>query len=181
VVQGHEAPLPGVEDLALRADRAANGRGAELMGFTRTDQPLRSLSAGDAVIIADHDLTPDDVTSLGTAAAVVLVATTMPAALPRADVILPICNVAEEEGTFTNLRGRVQRFLQARAAPGLARPSWYVLADLATALGERIPVQTAGQLFGELAASHAEFAEMSHDVLGLRGRLVAGASEGVAS
>jgi NADH-quinone oxidoreductase subunit G len=181
VVQGHEAPLPGVEDLALRADRAANGRGAELMGFTRTDQPLRSLTAGDAVIIADHDLTPDDAASLGTESAVVLVATTMPAALPRADVILPICNVAEEEGTFTNLRGRVQRFLQARAAPGLARPSWYVLADLATALGERIPVQTAGQLFGELAASHAEFAEMSHDVLGLRGRLVAGASEGVAS
>jgi NADH-quinone oxidoreductase subunit G len=181
VAQGHEAPLPGVEDLALRADRAANGRGAELMGFTRTDQPLRSLTAGDAVIIADHDLTPDDAASLGTESAVVLVATTMPAALPRADVILPICNVAEEEGTFTNLRGRVQRFLQARAAPGLARPSWYVLADLATALGERIPVQTASQLFGELAASHAEFAGMSHDALGLRGRLVAGASAGVAS
>jgi predicted molibdopterin-dependent oxidoreductase YjgC len=133
------------------------------------------------VIIADHDLTPDDAASLGTESAVVLVATTMPAALPRADVILPICNVAEEEGTFTNLRGRVQRFLQARAAPGLARPSWYVLADLATALGERIPVQTASQLFGELAASHAEFAGMSHDALGLRGRLVAGASAGVAS
>jgi len=35
-------------------------------------------------------------------------------------------NMVEEEGTFTNLRGRVQRFLQARAAPGMARPSWWV-------------------------------------------------------
>src|SRR3954467_3407739 len=40
VPQGAEAPLPGVEDLALRPDRAANGRGAELMGFTRSDAPL---------------------------------------------------------------------------------------------------------------------------------------------
>ena len=40
VPQGAEAPLPGVEDLALRADRAANGRGAELMGFTRSETPL---------------------------------------------------------------------------------------------------------------------------------------------
>ena len=52
-----------------------------------------------------------------------------------AAVVLPIANFAEEEGTFTNLRGRVQRFLQAKAAPGFARPSWYVLADLLGALG----------------------------------------------
>ena len=32
--------------------------------------------------------------------------------------------------------GRVQRFLQAKAAPGFARPSWFVLADLLAALGE---------------------------------------------
>ena len=40
VAQGDEAPLPGVEDLALRPDRAANVRGAELLGFTRSDAPL---------------------------------------------------------------------------------------------------------------------------------------------
>src|SRR4029078_4264534 len=39
VNQGTEAPLPGVEDLALRPDRAANVRGAELAGFTRSDAP----------------------------------------------------------------------------------------------------------------------------------------------
>ena len=46
VPQGAEAPLPGVEDLALRPDRAANGRGAELMGFTRSDAPLDGLQRG---------------------------------------------------------------------------------------------------------------------------------------
>ncbi|CAG0961136.1 partial NADH-quinone oxidoreductase subunit G, partial [Gammaproteobacteria bacterium] len=133
MVTGVEAPLPGVEDLALRADRTANGRGAELLGFTRSDAPLSGLAQGDAVIVADHDITPDDAALLAKASAVVLVSTVMPAGLPRADVVLPICNYLEEEGTLTNLRGHVQRFLQARAAPGMARPSWFVLADLANA------------------------------------------------
>jgi NADH-quinone oxidoreductase subunit G len=47
VPQGDEAPLPGVEDLALRPDRAANGRGAEVFGFARSDNPLSGLKSGD--------------------------------------------------------------------------------------------------------------------------------------
>ena len=181
VEQGPEAPLDGVEDLALRADRAANVRGAELLGFERSNSPLSGIKPGDAVIIADHDLTPDDAAHLARASAVVLVSTFRPAALAKADVILPISNYIEEEGTFTNLRGRVQRFLQARAAPGMARPSWYVLADLATALGERMDVMTPGQAFAAMAESQAAFAGLSHETLGLRGEMVAGATAGVAT
>jgi NADH-quinone oxidoreductase subunit G len=181
VEQGPEAPLEGVEDLALRADRAANVRGAEIMGFERSTSALSGIRQGDAVIIADHDLTPDDAAHLARASAVVLVSTFRPAALARADVILPISNYIEEEGTFTNLRGRVQRFLQARAAPGMARPSWYVLADLATALGDRMDVMTAGQAFGAMAAGQPAFSGMSYDKLGLRGGTVAGAATGAAS
>ncbi|HEX9564680.1 MAG TPA: molybdopterin-dependent oxidoreductase [Gemmatimonadaceae bacterium] len=181
VAQGPEAPLAGVEDLALRADRAANGRGAEMLGFERSDRPLSGVTAGDAVIVADHDVSPDEAAALSRASSVILISTFMPAALTRADVVLPICNVAEEDGTFTNLRGRVQRFLQARAAPGLARPSWYVLADLAEALGDGLNVMSAGQVFNHLSASHAGFAGMSHESLGLRGQVVAGAAAGVAT
>ena len=178
---GPEAPLPGVEDLALRADRAANGRGAELLGFERSDNPLSGLSSGDAVIIADHDLTPDDAASCSHASAVVLVSTFMPAGLARADVVLPIANYVEEEGTLTNLRGRVQRFLQARAAPGMARPSWYVLADLCNALGDRQDALTAGQAFAALAAAQPAFAGMSYDRLGLKGATAAGTTAGAVS
>src|SRR4051812_1542150 len=56
VNQGEEAPLPGVEDLALRTDRAANARGAELAGFSRSDAPLSGIQAGDVLIVADEDL-----------------------------------------------------------------------------------------------------------------------------
>src|SRR6185503_7434678 len=58
--QGPEAPLPGARDLSLRADRAANGRGAELFGFTRSDTPLDGLQAGDALLVVDHEILAAD-------------------------------------------------------------------------------------------------------------------------
>ena len=180
VPQGAEAPLAGVEDLALRADRAANGRGAEAVGFTRSETPLAGLAAGDALIIADHDLTDADLAAVGSASAVLVLATAMPTGLPKADVVLPIANRVEEEGTFTNLRGRVQRFLQARAAPGLARPAWFVLADLLGAVGEPAAYLSAGQVFAALAASNAEYAGLSYERLGLRGLPIVGAMAGSA-
>jgi NADH-quinone oxidoreductase subunit G len=179
--QGEEAPLAGVEDLALRADRAANGRGADLLGFKRSDAPLAGVGAGDAVIIADAQLTDEDLAQASRASAVVLVSTFVPEGLARADVILPICNYVEEEGTFTNLRGRVQRFLQARAAPGMARPSWYVLADLCNAVGDRVDAMTAAQAFAAMSTAEPAFAGLSYDRLGLRGATVAGATAGVQS
>jgi NADH-quinone oxidoreductase subunit G len=170
-----EAPLAGVEDLALRPDRAGNGRGAELMGFVRSDDPLAELKQGDALIIADHDIAEADLAHVARASAVVVLGTALPHRLERGDVVLPICNYVEEEGTVTNLRGRVQRFLQAKAATGLARPSWLVLSDLCTALGDPAPYYIASEVFDALAKSHPEFAGMSYPSLGLKGRTVASA------
>ena len=100
----------------------------------------------------------------------------MPAGLARVESVLPITNFTEEEGTFTNLRGRVQRFLQAKAAPGLARPSWFVLTDLLGSLGEQSEYFVPGDVFAALASSHAEFAGLSYDTIGLRGLPVLGAT-----
>jgi NADH-quinone oxidoreductase subunit G len=174
---GPEAPLPGAPDLSLRADRAANGRGADLLGFERLDDPFRALQPGDALVLADHRLREEDRAALDRASAVVVVGTSPAVALDRAHVVLPICNAVEEEGTLTNVRGRVQRFLQAKAAPGLARPSWFVLGDLAALMGVPVPAMTAAQVFGELSASHPAFAGITFEGLGLRGVPLARASE----
>jgi NADH-quinone oxidoreductase subunit G len=170
VPEGEEAPLPGVKDLSLRRDRAANGRGAELMGFSRSATPLSALGAGDVLIVADEELADVDAPDVGKASAVIVVGTTLPAwARHIAAVVLPVANFAEEEGTFTNLRGRVQRFMQAKAAPGFARPSWYALADLLAAVGGNGRYALASDVFKALAASRAEFAGMSYDSLALTG------------
>jgi NADH-quinone oxidoreductase subunit G len=171
VQTGAEAPLPGVPDLALRADRAANVAGARALGFTQDASPLSGLQGGDVLVIADDDLSGLNADGLGRADAVIMLSTVAAQGV-RAAVVLPIANVAEEEGTLSNLRGRVQRFLQARAAPGLARPSWFVLADLLTALGEHSEYMTASAVFDGLARTEAPFAGMSYDTLALRGAVL---------
>ncbi len=169
VETGEVAPLPGVEDLSLRADRAANVNGAELLGFKRAASPLAGLQQGDVLIIADDTLALVAEGELERASAVIVIGTTLPEVVRNANVVLPIANFTEEEGTFTNIRGRVQRFLQAKAAPGMARPSWFVLSDLVVALGMNGTYYLPSDVFNALAASHAKFSGLSYETLGLRG------------
>ncbi|HEU4641038.1 MAG TPA: 2Fe-2S iron-sulfur cluster-binding protein [Gemmatimonadaceae bacterium] len=175
VRRGPEAPLAGVPDLSLRAERAANVHGAELLGFTKSDTPLDGLRDGDVLIIADHELDEADLPALARAGAVIVIGTTLPEALRNALAVLPATNMAEEEGTFTNVRGRVQRYQQAKAAPGMSRPVWWGAADLLAYLGEGASYFLASEAFDALAAARPEFAGLSYEVLGLKGRLLAGA------
>ncbi|HWZ60851.1 MAG TPA: 2Fe-2S iron-sulfur cluster-binding protein [Gemmatimonadaceae bacterium] len=174
VPTGPEAPLPGVPDLALRADRAPNGRGAELFGFERVDDlpgRLSTLGDGDALLVVDEELANATVTT--GAGAIVVVGTTLPGWAATAAAVLPTTNMAEEEGTYTNLRGRVQRYLQAKAAPGAARPTFAVLSDLLIAEGEKAEYWLAADVFAAIAGVHPAFAGMSYDTLGLHGHTVA--------
>ncbi|MEJ2862741.1 molybdopterin oxidoreductase family protein [Actinomycetospora flava] len=68
-----------------------------------------------------------------------------------ADVVLPTTQWAEEDGTMTNLEGRVLRRRRAVDAPGGARSDLAVLADLAARLGR-------GELFDD--APRAVFEEL---------------------
>ena len=181
VATGPEAPLPGVEDLALRADRAANATGAELLGFVRSDNPLDGLGAGSVLVLVDEDLATLPAAALAAAESVIVIGTVAASFTANVKVVLPICNVAEEEGTLTNLRGRVQRFLQAKAAPGLARPGWYAMTDLLNALGESAGYRSPSDVFDAMAKSETAFAGLSHDALALSGRPAPGATQRAAA
>jgi NADH-quinone oxidoreductase subunit G len=174
VPTGPEVPLPGVPDLALRAERAANVRGAELLGFTKSNTPLDALHSGDVLLVVGETLTAADAAAVARASLVIIIAPTIPDDARSAAIALPSSTMGEEEGTFTNLRGRVQRYFQANAAPGMSRPAWWILGDLLTQLGERTNYFLASEAFAALAASHAEFAGMSYDTLGLKGQLMSG-------
>ncbi|HVZ47573.1 MAG TPA: 2Fe-2S iron-sulfur cluster-binding protein [Gemmatimonadaceae bacterium] len=178
VPQGDEAALPGVEDLALRADRVANATGAELFGAVRADDPYAGIGGGDALVLVDVDPATVPAAAVQAAGAVVYLGTVAPAGIARLDAALPIANVAESDGTLTNLRGRVQRFFQAMAAPGHARPAWFALADVLIAMGEPANYLTASEAFAALAAANGAFAGMSYDALGVRGAAIAGAMAG---
>jgi NADH-quinone oxidoreductase subunit G len=133
VVMGEEAPLAGVPNLALRAERAPNAKGAEQLGYTRDYAAAVKAAESAAVVFVLDD--PD--CPVQTAGALIYAGTVLPpeAACRAAQVVLPIANVAEEDGTFVNRDGRVQAYFQAKPAPGMARPAAWVLGELAAALG----------------------------------------------
>ncbi|NOQ39718.1 MAG: molybdopterin-dependent oxidoreductase, partial [Anaerolineales bacterium] len=50
---------------------------------------------------------------------------------PYADVLLPGASFAEKDGTFTNTERRVQLVHKAVESPGIARPDWWIISELA--------------------------------------------------
>lgn len=169
VAEGDEAPLPGVPDLALRRERAANVYGAETLGFRKTKDLLAGLGQGDVLVVAGEDLAGIDAGAVLRASEVIVISPVLPEAAKGASVVLPIANFSEEEGTVTNLRGRVQRFTQARQAPGETRPSWLVLGDLLGAMGKQASFFLPSEVFTRLASSHKSFAGLSYETIGFKG------------
>lgn len=70
----------------------------------------------------------------------------------RADVVLPGAVWCEDEGTTTNLEGRVVKFNQAVDPPGEARRDWEILGDLAARMGrgQYFPYTSVRQIWDEL-------------------------------
>ena len=69
-----------------------------------------------------------------------------------ADVVLPGSVWCEDEGTTTNLEGRVIKINRAADPPGEALPDWRIICDLAERLGRGkfFPYQTALDIWNEL-------------------------------
>jgi len=79
-----------------------------------------------------------------------------------ADVVLPAAGFAEKQGTFTNTERRVQLIRPALAPPGLARPDWAIVLDLAQRLGADWQYDGPAGIFAEMAALTPQYAGISH-------------------
>lgn len=86
-----------------------------------------------------------------------------------ADVVLPVTQWAEEEGTMTSLEGRVIRRRAVVAPPGEARSELWILAELARRLGAPEPLAfptDPAVVFDELARASAggpaDYSGLSH-------------------
>ena len=66
-------------------------------------------------------------------------------------LLLPGCAHAEKRGTFTNIKGRVQKFMKAVEPPGDARPEWEFLHDLVYNVTGQDGFLTIEGLFNEMA------------------------------
>ena len=69
-----------------------------------------------------------------------------------ADLILPASSYLEDEGTMTNVEGRVTLREASRPCPGEARNDWQIICDIAKVLGKEqyFPYKKAEDIFNEL-------------------------------
>ena len=173
-----EVPLPGFPTLTRRRDLEPNVKGAELLGLTRVGGDdgtggLEVVAGHTGTILVVGDELADQDESFGSQASLyVFFGTHAPATSANAHYVLPMTSFAEQEGTFTNVQGRVQRFWPALEAPGSALPAWFALgALLAELTGTEAPRQ-ASQVFVALAEGVPAYADMDYETIGTRGALL---------
>jgi NADH-quinone oxidoreductase subunit G len=178
VETGDEVALPGWPKLKLREDRAANVRGAELLGFERIGGPdgrggLDTLTRHDGVLLVVGDDLADAPEDFGgNASLFVFIGQAVTPAARNADFVLPAATFAEMEGTFTNVEGRVQRFWPAMQAPGMARPVWQILGVLLAGVAGTAAPASAADAFAWLGELRGEFAGLRWEDLGVQGRVI---------
>ena len=176
---GAEAPLAGIPNLALRAERVPNLHGARLAGYSASwTEAVAASRAADLTIILDAELDDADVAALG--ANTVVIGTIDDDRLQGATLLLPTTNMAEENGTYVNRDHRVQRYFQAKPAPGMARPAWWIAAEAIQIASGLSSPQTAAEAFAALGSSVPELAGLSYADLGHTGRVVSPATAGAA-
>jgi len=170
-------PRVGVGDkLLLNADRNPNSTGAKLTGIAATPMGSNVPKIAEGIrkgTIKTLIVFGEDVTKHGIGADLLakletlIVSDILPnATTAAAHFLFPGCAHAEKRGTFTNVKGRVQRFMKAVESPGAARPEWEVLHELVfNVTGQNGFVSIEG-LFNQMAAEVPAFAGLTWAALG---------------
>ena len=167
---GEEVVCPGFPRLARRKDLAANVRGAEALGFKRS--AALNAGAGRVLIVVGDELVDAPDNFGADADLFIYLGATLSPAARNAHFVLPVTTFAEQEGTFTTLEGRVQRFWPALQPPPLARPAWQILGVILSGLDDGPAPASAADAFARIGNWFDEFAGMSYDTIGSRGALL---------
>lgn len=171
----NEIPLPGFPRLIRRRDLAPNAGGAERLGMRRVGLDdgtggLEEVANHDGVLFVLGDELPDVGEGFGAQASLYVFLGSYPASGARsADAVLPITTFAEQEGSFTNWEGRVQRFWPALEPPGSARAAWEVLGALFAGLSDEPGPTGADEAFDRFSELAPEFGALTFVSLGTRG------------
>ena len=111
--------------------------GMKRVGSDEATDGIADVADHDGIVIVLGDALADQTADFGSKAGLyIYMASHDSRAAEAADFVLPATTHAEQEGTFTNHVGRVQRFSPALQAPGMARPPWLVIGALVGELTE---------------------------------------------
>jgi NADH-quinone oxidoreductase subunit G len=170
------ARIGAADKLLVNADKNPNSNGARLTGicFTEMGTNLPQIASGIAggkiktLIVFGEEVTKHGIgADLLGKLETLIVSDILPGATTKlAHYVLPGCAHAEKRGTFTNGKGRVQKFMKAVEAPGDARPEWEFLHNLVHNVTGQNGFVTIEGLFNEMAKDVPAFNGLTWASLG---------------
>jgi predicted molibdopterin-dependent oxidoreductase YjgC len=170
-----EVVLPGFPALARRKELAPNGKGAGIQGFVRVGDDearggLEGVAGHEGVVLVVGEPLADMEGGFGSRASLFVYMGSYPSpAAANAHFVLPIATFSEQEGSWTNVQGRVQRYWPALQAPGAARPGWMILGALLAELTQGDAPGRADQAFAQVAQRTPAYAGITYRNVGTRG------------
>lgn len=189
---GHVLVHPGPDqlgeqdDILRRKEKVPNHRGAELLSFgsaikeSTWEAMLKGIESG--AIWGLYVVDRDPVSVWGEDAVNTLERLTFTAYqgvnsnhfAQIARWVLPSCAFPEEEATYTNFEGQVQRVSKAFDPLAEARPDWAIWGDMLKALGQDFPYDDAKAVFNGLSKAEPAFTGLNWEELGPHGRRIGG-------
>ncbi len=173
-------PQGDQDDFLIRSDKHPNRKGAESTGFTeRADavqRILQLLLEGklEALFIFGQDLISlypsqnleQAITKLPLG---VFIGSNHNQTSERAALVFPAASYAEEDGTFTNFEGRIQRIRRAVSPLAQSKPNYEIITLLAEKLGFEWGHQHPESIFHDLVRSVPDFNGMTYQEIGSQG------------
>jgi NADH-quinone oxidoreductase subunit G len=170
------------DKLLVSADKNPNTNGARLTGICFTEigtnlpQIANGISSGKikTLIVFGEDVTKHGIgADLLGKLETLIVSDILPNSTTKlAHYLLPGCAHAEKRGSFTNTKGRVQKFMKAVEAPGDARAEWEFLHDLVHTVAGQNGFVTIEGLFNAMAKDVPAFNGLTWASLGDAGATV---------
>jgi len=176
-------PRTGEGDkLLVNADKNPNSNGAVLTGIAAKPMGSQLAKIADSIksgaiktlIVFGEDVTKHGISAdlLGKLETLVVSDILPNKTTAAAGYLLPGCAHAEKRGSFTNVKGRVQRFMKAVEPKGDVRPEWEFLHDLVfNVTGQNGFVNIEG-LFNQMATEVSAFNGLTWAALGDTGLTV---------
>jgi len=175
-----QRPKSGDSDqLLIQSDKSPNAKGAQALGISEGAQALLDKAAKKELKLLwvfTQDLTELFGTRMSQAAQqlelLVFQGSNANPTASLAHVVLPSAVYAEQDGTFTNFQGRVQRINTALTPWGESKPDFQILGELAHMLGLGLTFTDPPTLFTELAKTEKPFQGLSYQTVGEQGALL---------
>ena len=171
------------DKLLLSADRNPNSNAVKLMGIAPEPMGSNLAKIADGIAkgviktlivfgedVTKHGIAPDLLARLDTLIASDIVRTRT---VELAHYVLPGCAHAEKRGSFTNGKGRVQKFMKAVEARGDARPEWEFLHELVYHVTGRNGFASIEGMFNQMAEEIPAFNGLTWAGLGDTGAAAA--------